>query len=117
MRDDELQSLCAIYQKLLRMCDWVISVKFADALEGDDKLGTVEHQGETQSAVITLLSKAAYATGKASISGYDVPRVLCHELLHCKFYMLGDEKSDPAVEFAIDSVAEALVCLNGRAKQ
>ena len=110
MTDEELQSLCAEYQSILRMRDWVISAKFGD-IEGDDKVGIVEHQAETQTAAITLLSKVAYAAGQASVSGYDVEVTLAHELLHCRFHMLGDEKGDPAVEFAIESVAEALVSL------
>ena len=111
MTDADLQTLCLEYQRILRMSDWRCSASFVDKTKKGDTLGESEYQEETQSAIITILSETAYAEGKASIAGYDIEHILVHELLHCKFNMLEDENDDPAIEFAIDSTAEALVCL------
>jgi hypothetical protein len=107
----ELESLCAIYQKMLRLQDWQIKVSFVRESEmPEPKLqGYSNHHAESQNAEIMVLSEEDFRP-KDHFNSYDAEQVLCHELLHIRFYSV-DKEDDKAFEFAIDSTADALVAL------
>lgn len=110
MDEATLTALLTKWQLLLRMQDWRIRASFSDSIPEDDS-GHVVHAAESQTAEIFIVSAEGYEQRTHAVTEYDPEQILVHELLHCKFHFLDTEKSDPCIEFAIDSVAETLVKL------
>ena len=110
---NELEALLAEWQAILRMRDWEITLVLDHEHIPSDELANVVMQANSQKAEIRLLSTQKYAAGERALGGYDQAVTLVHELLHLKLYMLVSD-DDPPIEFAIDSIAEALVNLRRR---
>lgn len=104
-----LQDLCAEYQRLLRMQDWVITVKYGKLPKGWSS--TVEWRLPTRMAVITIITSEVHDAYKPKpLHTYDPEQFLVHELIHVRFETV-DVKGNDHYEFAIDATADALVAL------
>lgn len=117
--DEQLKSLCALWQKRLRLRDWRIDVRFVDSGELPDQGGgTCQPHPPDRTAVIKILRPDSYnATSdfyKAFPDVFDVERTLIHELLHIPLDGIveaGDEVEEfrhRAQEQAIEQITDAL---------
>ena|SRR3990167_3747235 len=112
--DDELQLVCAEWQKRLRLQDWVVKAIIArnkDLLEKTQ--GTCSWVIQKKMATILILDPIDYP--EDTIHPQDMEQTLVHELLHLHFAPFDDETGTPkeiAIEQATDCIAYALVNLH-----
>jgi hypothetical protein len=115
--NDDLKTLCAEWQRTLRLQDWDVTTRLARGREFSAR----ERQGEVR---FNLALKTAQALiidpvdwEPDAIVDYDAERVLCHELLHlhtAPFSAEPDTLARAMEEQAIESIAKALVSLKRR---
>lgn len=119
MTDEELKSLCLLWQKRLRLQDWRIDVRFVDSGElPDDGGGTCQVHAPNRSVVIKILRSDSYNQTsdfyKAFPGDFDVERTLIHELVHIPLDGIikaeddADEFQHIAQEQAIEALTDAL---------
>lgn len=113
MTQDELQALCHEWQGVLRLQDWdvkVFVVRKRDLSSGD-VMGEISFTLPKKTAVISILDPVDYDPDIAW--GQDQEQTLVHELLH--LHMAPFDHSEglehTAMEWAVDSIAKALVSL------
>lgn len=113
MTEQELQELCRLWQKRLRLQDWDVTVKVARQRDMDtDSLAECGHQIRKRTAEITLLDPIDYPPGEPQPQDHEVD--LVHELLHLHFAPFRAEDGSPeqiAQEQAIHAISKALVQL------
>jgi hypothetical protein len=120
LSDADLKDRCAYWQRLLRLQDWRIDVKFVDTENlADDALGSCSPFSDAKLAIIKLAREEA--TGKTGAFAtsfpehYDTERLLIHELLHIPLHgVITEDASEPErvlQEQAIESIADALIAL------
>lgn len=124
MTDKQLQERLAFWQKALRLQDWRIKASFVDSDEmPDDGMGSCHVFRDGRMAVIAIQNPESFdPTGrfnKAFPEFYDPERVLLHEMLHIPLDGLfnedeAEEHEHTAQEWAIESLAEALIGLARR---
>ena len=108
----ELQKLCAEWQKKLHLQEWNINVNILpkNRMDMEDTDGEIWHSIESVDAEINLLDPAD-ARGRQS--PYDMEVVLVHELLHTLFLPFAPEDKESLqhkfMERAIDRIAHVLV--------
>lgn len=118
MTDEELKSLCALWQKRLRLQDWRIGVRFADSGEMNGAQGDAHFQREKKLGIIRILKSEAFDQTDnyyhAFPDIFDVERTLIHELLHAPLDGLfeteenTEEYKHVAQEQAIEQITNAL---------
>ena len=107
-----MQELLKEWQHRLGLDDWCIVLK--DNCSPNDMVlkdcaGETEWQEVGKCAVIRIISKKDYGD---RIVSFDKEKTLVHELLHCKFCLLGESGNDLQDRLAhqlIDDMAKALV--------
>lgn len=114
MTQEELQALCGVWQRRLRLQDWIVEVQVVRArdMDTDGDHGNSLWNLTSRRAIIRLLDPIDYAPdGQVP---YDQEHTLVHELLHIYFALCDTKPDTPertAQEQAIDSIAGALVAL------
>lgn len=119
MTDEQLKSLCELWQKRLRLQDWRIDVRLVDSGELPDEGGGVcLVHAENRTVVIKILRPNSYNQTsdfyKAFPDTFDVEKTLIHELLHIPLDGLFKEEDDTeefqqiAQEQFIEQVTDAL---------
>lgn len=113
--EEELRTLCAEWQKVLRLQDWEATVTYARYWEFDGSyVGRNGYLLSSKTADIKLLDPLDHGNPNF-IEKADTEVDLVHELVHLHFApFMSDEKNSPihtAQEQAIDLLAKALVSL------
>ena len=106
------QELLKEWKERLGLQDWYIELK--DNCSPNDMVlkdcaGETEWQEVGKCAVIRIISKKDYGD---RIVAFDKEKTLVHELLHCKFCLLGESGNDLQDRIQhqlIDDIAKALV--------
>lgn len=117
MTTEELESLCAEWQRRLRLVDWHIGVKLGHCYELDhDCLGQCDINAPEKAALIRILDPAEDEPSKWDVvEPYDVERTLVHELLHVLLHGLlpkhppKDSPQYVALEQTINLLSHAMV--------
>lgn len=113
MTNEDLQALCADWQKRLRLQDWDVSVRFADWHEFEGRMvsAMVFPCGKLKAAEIILRKECDYKRDELYVD-YAPEFFLVHELLELHYEPFkarrGTRKSD-AQEQSINMIAKALV--------
>jgi hypothetical protein len=113
--DADLQTLCAEWQKTLRLQDWDVKVRIVrrSQFRISDAQGECEWLLPKKTALIHIVDPIDYPPN--SVWEQDMERTLVHELLHCHMAGFDDfeygSPKDVAVEQAVESIAKALVSL------
>lgn len=110
---DQLQELCTIWQKRLRLQDWVIRIVLVPAREITGT-GRCSYEIDSKSALVQILRPEDYS-GDRDLWPYDMEEVLVHELLHLHWAPLKTREGSPeetAEEQAVASLAGALTRLS-----
>lgn len=119
MTDEQLGSLCKLWQKRLRLQDWRIDTRLVDSGElPDEGGGTCLVHSDDRTAVIKILQPDSYNQTsdfyKAFPEAFEVERTLIHELLHIPLDGLFEHRDDTdefkyiAQEQAIEQITDAL---------
>lgn len=122
MSPEELAERCAYWQRVLRIADWKIGVKYAHSYEVEhDNIGTVKIWSEEKAALVNLIYPAEYEPGPwDTVEPYDEEKTLVHELLHVLMEPHAPKKETPqhtAFEQTINLLAHALVGLDRHAEK
>ncbi len=121
MTDAELQELCQKWQRVLRLQDWRINVKFVDTEHiPDNALGACKVFADSKLALIKLSRPEAIdkTDGFSAAFPYmdDTERTLVHELLHIHLDGLFDGEADKLKqtmkEQAIEAITDGLIGLD-----
>lgn len=111
-----LRELCRYWQKILRLQDWDVQLKWARSVNlGPTIEGLCEWVAARKEAAIKLLDPVDWASVKTT----DIEAVLIHELLHLRFYGFTTKDNTPedtAQEQAIHALSRALVGLKRKAR-
>ena len=117
MTDEDLRSLCTYWQKVLRLQDWDVVIKFRRIFDMQPgTMGTVDWTLETKKAIVNILEPTDFSNNDFE---FDVEEVVVHELLHLHFCDKAEENNGCpiSVEQGIDALAGAFVKLNREAKE
>jgi hypothetical protein len=117
MTDEQLKSLCKLWQKRLRLQDWRIDVRLVDSGELGNSEGGCRAFRDDKLAIIKVLKPDAVDRTddyfKAFPETYSVERILVHELLHIPLEgILNPDANDHekvAEEQAVNQITNALV--------
>lgn len=112
MTQDELQSLCTYWQKVLRLQDWDIVIRFKRIFDMQHETdGNIDYSLPNKSAIINILEPSDFDNPCFPM---DVEEVVVHELLHLHFHEADRPNGEcpDSVECGIQKTAEALVKLN-----
>jgi hypothetical protein len=119
LTDDELKKRCAYWQKMLRLQDWCVDVRYVGTDEvPDHAAGACEVHQDGKLATVKILAREAYNETSQMMRafGFDPEATLVHELLHIHFDKLlnseADEHEAVMQEQAIELTAQALVKLS-----
>ena len=113
---EELEKLCEFYQKLLRIQDWRITIKFVHQSElGEDVEAEVSPKLHSMIAVIKIPTPESWI-GSISYTEQDMRMSLIHELIHLVFIGLGPSTKNAAIfedlwECGIEKVTETVHAL------
>lgn len=114
MTPEELNALCADWQKRLRLMDWKIAVSFVPGYEMPDRAGECSSFEPMKEAVIRINKDTHNPYSRicaAHPEGFE--EVLVHELLEIHFTPFKDDDGESrlhmAQEQAINMIASALV--------
>ena len=118
MTQTDLEKLLAKWQRILRLQDWNIQVRFVRGYEIDDKQAQMHHNSNHKIGVVKLRAPQDWPPGDWL---EDSESDLVHELLHLHMSPFDETKSDTqeavCLEQAINSIAEALVKLERAARK
>ncbi|HEY3269440.1 MAG TPA: hypothetical protein VGM37_21205 [Armatimonadota bacterium] len=110
---EEVRELCALWQKRLRLQDWLVAVRIVPHWNMErDSEGRCDATLSRKMAIIDILEPGHLYEG--GLWPNDMERTLVHELLHLHFSPFEAEigtPADAAQEQAIDLIAGALVDL------
>lgn len=113
MTQDELVTLCAEWQKRLRLQDWIVKPRIARKFDFVDRAqGQCNWTIETKIATILILDPIDYP--RDTLFEQDLEQTLVHELLHLHLAGVLEEDNranEITIEQAIDCTAMALVQL------
>lgn len=120
MTDAELKKLCRKWQKILRMLDWEIDVRFGSAAEIDNQSAKVKVYAEGRQAVVRICPVEGFDMTDdhmlAFPSATDPEAALVHELLHIPFHNViekePNEHEGVMQEQAIEQLARAFIDLS-----
>ena len=109
--------ILAKWQKILRLQDWVVTLKEVKSKDMDSKYvsATIETHADKKRARIEYLPLEEQA--EDHFETRDVERNLVHELLHLHFDPFDTDPNTPerlAEEQAVSSLADALIALDRR---
>jgi len=112
--DEELQAACELWQKRLRLQDWIVKASICRARDmlKEGVNGECRWVLEKKMANVRILDPVDYPDDL--MEPQDHERTLVHELLHLHFAPFDreyDENKDILIEQAIDSIAYGLVNL------
>jgi hypothetical protein len=114
MTEQELTTLCAEWQKTLRLQDWKILVRICRMRDmPKDTQGCVDWTWAHKEAVIKIEAPIDYPPECAWEQ--DMEQTLVHELLHLHFPEDDEEKCHLQIEQGIELTACALVDLKRKA--
>lgn len=86
MTDEQLKSLCKLWQKRLRLQDWRVSARVVGSEEMRDALGDCTVYQDTKCAVIRVIDPKAIDSTHPYYSRFpenaDIEKILLHEMLH-----------------------------------
>lgn len=107
----ELEELCREWQRILRVQDWDVKVRFARVFEIDGADGRTSYQRSTKTANIRICDLGDEDKSRAHLQ--DAEQTLVHELLHLHHAGIDDftGAANMVFEQAIDLTAWALVNL------
>ena len=102
LTEDELQQLCAEYQKVLRLQDWTIVVRVLRArdFELKDCVGECRWVLPRKEAIIHILDPVDYPPGDKFPQ--DMERSLVHELLHLHFAAISEKAERAGVDIDVE---------------
>ncbi len=114
MTDQELQRLCELWQRRLRLQDWTVKVQIARKRDLDltDSEGQIQWVLSRREALIKLMDPIDYSP--TAMTPQDLEVSLVHELLHLYFAPFDAEDGtlqQTCPEQAIDALSNALVKL------
>jgi len=116
MNQRKLDKIRREWQKILRLQDWRIKIRFATAEElkeatDADAIGGCQSLVEAREANLLLLPPEALNPNDEREQ--DIENTIVHELLHCHFaaFKSDDSQVQLAQEQAIEAISEALVNL------
>lgn len=124
LSDEQLKSLCRLWQKRLKLQDWRIAVFLADSGEMNGAQGDAHFQREKKLGVIRILRPEAFDETdqyhKAFPDVFDVERTLIHELLHAPLDGLFETEENTeqhkhdAQEQCVEQLTDALYAAYGK---
>lgn len=111
-----LEALVEKWQRILRLRDWRISVRWAESEEMENNSGSCRVHNDGKMATIKVLAPSAYnpTSDMYKLDPPDTEQIVVHEMLHIHFDMLmnHDDPSDheqTMQEQAIEFISQALV--------
>lgn len=104
MTQAELESLCAKWQKRLRLQDWNVKVEVVRFFDIPEKLGEAEIHNQRKEAVIRIIGESDRREQRDT----PVEHTLIHELLHLHFEPFWDQDKYTEMEQAINLITGAL---------
>lgn len=111
MTQEQLEALCAEWQRRLRLQDWDVKIRLRRRYDMwvETNQGECKHETLKKLALVNILDPTDYDPD--NVWPQDVERTVVHELLHLHFApFVGDyEQCNAAHEQAIDLIAGALV--------
>jgi hypothetical protein len=119
----ELRRLCKKWQRILRLEDWDIAVRYGDSHHTNDELASVSCHSHNKSALVTILKPEARPDNVWWIEAFpdqsydDEENHIVHELLHVRFDKLIEDSQegsphDVLHEQAIEALVQALLKLD-----
>lgn len=116
--EDELRTKCEVWQKILRLQDWIITVNIRrerDFVLSDSNAEIIPTLPKRM-ATIHILDPIDYPPGQAEPQ--DMELSLVHELLHIHLFPLFADREDEmrlvAEEQAIEAISRGLIELSRR---
>ena len=110
MTQTDLEKLLAKWQRLLRLQDWNIQVRFVRGHEIDDCQARIKHNDNYKCAIVKLRDPQDWPPGDWP---EDSESDLVHELLHLHMSPFDGSKADTqeavCLEQAIECITQALV--------
>ncbi|WP_340398106.1 hypothetical protein NST50_15475 [Paenibacillus sp. FSL E2-0202] len=113
--EEELRIKCTEWQKVLRLQDWIVSVKLSRSrdMSSPDLNAEIRITLENRIALILILDSVDYDPD--SILPQDMEQYLVHELLHIHLYPITGKFTDGplqvAEEQAIEAISKGLIAL------
>ena len=111
---EELNILCAKYQKLLGLQDWEVEICFTNQMTLPDYEAQVATESKSKRALISIISPETFASSMNH--DQDMHHSLIHELLHLHFviYFRPQQGSveERLFELALNKIAKAISTLN-----
>lgn len=110
LSEEQLQEKLKYWQERLRLRDWDITAQIVPLSLMEDK----SHGGEcawlmqSKAARISILCDEDYKN-LGPLLPDDMEQCLVHEILHCHFAPMDDDKYYMPIEQAIESISKALV--------
>lgn len=101
----DLEALCLVWQKRLRLCDWRIVVQFVEPRKLPKKYGDISYDRPTRTATIRILNPDAM---QKRYGDAPVESTLVHELSHIPMPDITDENRDD-IEEGIEFFTDALI--------
>lgn len=115
LTEDQLRGKCAEWQKILRLQDWIITLRITRQRDMNLK-GNAEIEATLpkRMATIRILDPVDYPDGLAEPQ--DMELSLVHELLHIHLFPLFADREEEmrmiAEEQAIEAISRGLIALN-----
>lgn len=108
MTSSQLRTRCAFWQKILRLQDWQIDVRFAHAREmaEESRIGETLMNATSKAAIIKVLFPAELSAGDAVL--HPIDEIIIHELLHLHFEQVAEDKD--INRLAMEQAIEATAC-------
>lgn len=105
MTSPDLESLCVLWQKRMRLADWRIVVEFVEPRKLPKKYGDIAYDRPTRTAKIRVLNPTSM---KKRFGDDPVEATLVHELGHLAMPDITEENKD-GIEAAIEFYTDALM--------
>ena len=112
--EEQLNKLCKVYQELLRIQDWQITVRLVHQSEITDDDIAADGQFDAEHSYMKVLIRIPTAESwspSICTTEQDMHQTLLHELVHVALNCIGPEKgspSHPLFEAGVDRIAQVL---------
>lgn len=119
MTEKQIQKLCFEWQKVLRLSDWYVTVRFVPVKEmnSTSHLGMASYCRNHKIAKIKIILERDYDDN--SVTPYDAERTLIHELIHLHLAHNGIDYEDARnaeQEQAINALTDAFITVKYKKK-
>lgn len=117
MTEKQLQALCQLWQKRLRLLDWSVSCEFRQyhlmpGSSDEYTIGFIQPCEHTKTAKLVVLSPEDRWIAEHAAGEYIIEEIVVHELIHLHALTFEPEREGAAhanFEFMINCLAKALV--------